>query len=167
MIAKAGVRIGVVSDTHLKERDERLCHVLEEHFRDCDLILHAGDLVDPSVLALFGKRDVRAVFGNADPPEVRQILSDRIVVHLNGFRLGLIHDCEMSTVDGPGIPRGMGSVDCLVFGHTHRPVNFVSGGVLYFNPGSTTSNRISRYNSIGILEIGRTITGQIIELRDN
>lgn len=161
------MRIGVVSDTHLTGHDEKLGQVLEDHFRDCDLILHAGDLVDPSVLDLFGRKDVRAVYGNADPERVKQILSDRMVLDLNGRRLGLIHDCGMSTLNGIEKPQGIGTVDCLVFGHTHRPVNCVKGGVLYFNPGSATSNRFSRFNSVGILEIGKTITGEIIELREN
>jgi uncharacterized protein len=56
-------------------------------------------------------------------------------------------------------------VDCLISGHTHRPFNQVEGGVLRFNPGSATGNRFFPFNTVGVLEIGETITGEIIELR--
>jgi predicted phosphodiesterase len=59
-----------------------------------------------------------------------------------------------------------GHVDCLIFGHTHRPCNRMEGGLLWFNPGSATGNRFFPVNTVGILEVGKTITGAIIELRD-
>jgi predicted phosphodiesterase len=52
------VRIGVLSDTHVYGFNRDLKHIIDEHFSDVDLILHAGDLVDLSVLELCGEMDV-------------------------------------------------------------------------------------------------------------
>ena len=43
------MRIGILSDTHLYNAS-MLPHQVEEVFSDLDLILHAGDIYDPSVL---------------------------------------------------------------------------------------------------------------------
>ena len=61
------MRIGVISDTHLPGYDKKLKTIVERYFRDVDLILHAGDLVDLGVLEVFGNRPVKAVCGNMDP----------------------------------------------------------------------------------------------------
>jgi uncharacterized protein len=38
-------------------------------------------------------------------------------------------------------------------------------GVYFFNPGSAVDKRFAKNRSIGILEIGREITGRIITIR--
>lgn len=160
------MKIGVIADTHLKSCDEKLRIIFEDYFSDVGLILHAGDLVDISVLDAFEGKEVKAVCGNMDPPEVKKMLPDKLVLDLNGYKVGLIH--------GWGIPFGMekklrrefGDIDCMVYGHTHRAVNRVRGNVLFFNPGSATDKRFSENNTIGILEINDKITGKIIEIKD-
>ena len=159
------MKIGVISDTHLKGYDERLKRIFEDHFSDVDLILHAGDLIDISVLDMFEGKEIKAVYGNMDPPEVRKILPDKLVLDVKGYKVGLIH--------GWGTPFGMerklrkefDDIDCLVYGHTHKAVNRVRDNILFFNPGSATERRFSTRNTIGILEINDKITGKIIELR--
>ncbi|MBP7766082.1 MAG: metallophosphoesterase [Syntrophaceae bacterium] len=164
MMKQKTVRIGVVSDTHLSGFDENLKKNIDEHFSDVDLVFHAGDLVDLCVLDLFGDTEVRAVSGNMDNRRVREALPDERVMEIGGFRIGLIH--------GWGSPEGLerkladklGKVDCIVFGHTHCPVNKVIDGIYFFNPGSAVDRRMARFRSLGILEIGRDITGRIIPL---
>lgn len=159
------MKIGVISDTHLKGYDDRLRTIMEDYFCDVSLILHAGDLVDISVLDAFDGKEVKAVFGNMDPPEVKKILPDKLVLDLNGYKIGLIH--------GWGIPFGIekklrekfDDIDCLVYGHTHKAVNMIKDNVLFFNPGSAIDKRFSKNNTIGILEISDKITGEIIEVR--
>ncbi|MDO9529200.1 MAG: metallophosphoesterase family protein [Syntrophales bacterium] len=159
------MKIGVISDTHLKSYDDRLGIIMEDYFGDVGLILHAGDLVDISILDAFDGKEVKAVCGNMDPPEVKKLLPDKLVLDLNGYKVGLIH--------GWGIPFGIekklrkkfGDIDCLVYGHTHRAVNMVKDNVLFFNPGSAIDKRFSENNTIGILEISDKITGEIIELK--
>jgi putative phosphoesterase len=160
------VKIGVISDTHLRGYDEKLRRILEHPFEGVDLVLHAGDLTDLAVLDVFDRKEVRAVCGNADPLRVRSLLPDHLVLDINGFRLGLVHVCGMFPRMDEAMEKKFGRVDCIIFGHTHRPFNRLEKGVLCFNPGSATGNRFFPFNSVGVLEVGKTITGKIVELRD-
>lgn len=160
------MKIGVISDTHLRGYDKRLQRILEHPFQDADLILHAGDLTDLAVLEIFDRKEVRAVYGNADPPAVRSLLSNQLVLDVKGFRLVMSHAGGLASVPDEMMKERYGRVDCLICGHTHRPFNQVEGGVLLFNPGSATGNRFSPVNTVGLLEIGQTIKGEIIELID-
>jgi uncharacterized protein len=158
------VKIGVISDTHLTSCDERLTRLLKDHFRDVDLILHAGDLVDIRVLDAFADKDVKAVCGNMDPHSVRQLLPKKLVLELNNYKVGLIHGWGMPFGIEKKLLKEIGHVDCLVYGHTHRARNAVRDGILFFNPGSATDTRFASRNTIGMLEIGEGIKGEIIEL---
>ncbi|HPC85088.1 MAG TPA: metallophosphoesterase family protein [Smithellaceae bacterium] len=159
------VKIGVLSDTHVHGFDPNLKRIIDENFSEVDLIFHAGDLVDVSVLQLFGEKDVKAVYGNMDGPQVREALPEQMILDIGGFRVALIH--------GWGSPAGMeqklaqklGKVDCIVFGHTHYPVNAKIDGVYFFNPGSAMDRRFARNRSVGILEVGSEINGRIINLK--
>ena len=53
-------------------------------------------------------------------------------------------------------------VDCVVFGHSHRPFNEIIDGMLMFNPGSCTDPRREPRPSCGILHVGDTVTGEIL-----
>lgn len=161
------MKIGVISDTHLTGCDGTLKASLANHFDDVDWVVHAGDLVDLAVLDLFAPKKVFAVHGNCDPGRVRSLLPGQRTLDVGGFRLLVVHDAG-SVGGGAGEPQNpVASCDCLVFGHTHRPVNRTAAGVLYFNPGSATHNRCSPVATVGILEIGTEIRGEIIELRKN
>jgi hypothetical protein len=160
------VKIGVISDTHLSCCDERLTCLLKDYFRDADLVLHAGDLVDIRVLDAFVGKEVKAVCGNMDLPSVRQALPKKLVFELNNYKVGLIHGWGMPLGIERKLLKEIGRVDCLVYGHTHRATNAVKDGILFFNPGSATDTRFASRNTIGILEIGDRIRGEIIELKN-
>jgi putative phosphoesterase len=158
------IKIGVISDTHLTRPDEKLKNILDEQFRDVSLILHTGDLVDLSVLAVFGDKEVKAVYGNMDYPSVKEKLPEQLIFEIKGFKLGLIH--------GWGAPWGLerkllerlGKVDCIVYGHTHKPLNQIIDDVLFFNPGSAVDKRFAASRTIGILEIDKDVSGRIINI---
>jgi len=158
------VKIGVISDTHLSGYDDRLRRLLDNHFNDVSLILHAGDLVDIRVLDSFAGKEVKAVCGNMDTQSVRQSLPDRLIINLHNYRIGIIHGWGMPFGIEKKLLREIGRVDCLVYGHTHRAANEVRDGILFFNPGSATDKRFASRNTIGILEGGEKINGKIIEL---
>jgi putative phosphoesterase len=158
------IKIGVISDTHLAGADERLKKIIAEHFSDVNLILHAGDLVNLSVLDMFEDKEVKAVCGNMDYPSVKENLPEQLIFEIKGFKFGLIH--------GWGAPWGMekkllerlGKLDCIVYGHTHKPANHKIDDVLFFNPGSAVDRRFSASRTIGILEIDKDIQGRIINI---
>jgi putative phosphoesterase len=163
MIMEAGkVKIGVISDTHLPGYDKGLKNIIDKHFGDADLIVHAGDLVDLRVLDMFAGREIKAVCGNMDYSRVKEELPEQLIFEIKGFQLGIIH--------GWGSPAGieerllarLGQLDCIVYGHTHIPVCHKKGGVFFFNPGSPTDKRFAPHRSIGVLEIDKDIKGRII-----
>ena len=164
MMEKEKVKIGVISDTHLCGYDTRLARVVAQHFKDVDFILHAGDLVDLSVLDIFADIEVKAVSGNMDNMPVKDKLPEQLIVEIKGFTIGLIH--------GWGSPLGiegkllakLGNVNCLVYGHTHKPSNYKEKSILFFNPGSAVDKRFANTRTIGILEIDKGIKGRIISI---
>lgn len=160
------MKIGVISDTHLRHCDERLRRIVETHFQDVDMILHAGDLVSVDVLDAFAGRDVKAVCGNMDGGDVRRTLSEKMLFEAAGFRIGLIHGWGMPFGIEKKLRKQFDRIDCLVYGHTHHASIVSRDGILYFNPGSATDRRFAKTNTIGILELGERIDGKIINLSD-
>lgn len=161
------LRIGVLSDTHLHGLSEGgavIQRLVDRYFRGTELLLHAGDVVDPDVLAVLDDRPLYVVRGNLDP-FVRGVPQKR-VVEIGGFRIGLVH--------GWGAPDGLAEkvlgefrgedLDCLVFGHSHMPCCQRRDGLLLFNPGSPTDRRRAPFHSVGILELGEDIEGRIINI---
>lgn len=160
-------RIGVLADTHLENLKNGVSFLEEIHerfFRDCSLILHAGDVINPDIFIAFEGIPVYAVRGNMDPA-VGDIPVKR-VVGVGDHRIGLIH--------GWGAPKGIEkrvvrefdgqNLDVIVYGHSHYPANHVREGLLLFNPGSATQKRRAENCSVGILEISDGISGRIIEI---
>lgn len=159
------VKIGVLSDTHVHGFDPNLKRIIDENFSGVDLIFHAGDLVDLSVLQLFGSKEVKAVCGNMDGLQVREALPEQAIIDIGGFRIALIHGWGSPSGLEAKLARRLGKADCIVFGHTHYPVNKKIDGIYFFNPGSAMDRRFARHRSIGILEVGSDINGSIINLK--
>ena len=62
----------VLADTHIPRRAKVLPESLLSHLERADLILHAGDLMDPALLdELATYTPVLAVRGNLDTPEAK------------------------------------------------------------------------------------------------
>lgn len=158
------VKIGVISDTHLDDYDETLKIQIDEHFRDVDMILHAGDMVDLRVLKIFGNKEVKAVCGNMDNYSIRQKFPEHLLFEIRGFKFLLVH--------GWGSPWGLEEkissrfkdVDCVVYGHTHKPANHKKDNILFFNPGSAVDRFFNSSKTVGILEIDKDISGRIIKI---
>ena len=160
-------RILVLSDTHLADTHESrlfLRSLIDMVAEPIDMIFHAGDVVAPELLEVFSDLPCHVVRGNMDSasPDV----PIKKVIDVKGFKIGLIH--------GWGAAEGLENrilqeflfhpLDCLVYGHSHRPVCKNYKGTLMFNPGSATDRRNMSYHSIGLLEIGSDIQGSIIRL---
>ncbi len=75
------MEIAIVADTHMPRGSRRLPEACVARLRAADLIIHAGDLIEFSVLEeLRGYGRVIAVHGNVDDPEVRMALPAVAVV---------------------------------------------------------------------------------------
>lgn len=158
------MKIGVISDTHLRKATPELCELQHTVFADVSLILHAGDLTELEVLDAFSDKEVVAVQGNMDSHAVRNQLPAREVIEIEGFRIGITHG-----LGNPfGMPRKLAgtfdNVDVIVYGHTHRSDNQVRDGVLFFNPGAFSGGfPFFRGRSVGILTLGQSVSGRIIK----
>lgn len=162
------MKIGVISDTHLRGPDDRLLAIIRKYFSDSDMVLHAGDLVDIRVLSAFGDKEVVAVCGNMDPPRVEDEIPHKRVLEIGRFRIGLIHGWGSPHDLEDRIRGEFDQVDCIVYGHSHCPANHVREGILFFNPGTAFDGRRAASNTVGILEVGETaITGRIITIDED
>lgn len=158
------IRIGVISDTHVGRPTEELKALLHGSFKEVETILHAGDLTELAVLEAFAGKNILAVCGNMDAESARKQLPTRRVFQAGKFTIGLTH--------GGGGPQGIeermakefGKVDCIVYGHTHNPSQGKRQGIFFFNPGAFGRGRGLSSRTVGILDLGEEISGQIIYL---
>lgn len=158
------MKIGVISDTHLREVSDELKRIEREHLSCTDLVLHAGDVVSAEVVRFFKRRNFRGVHGNMDPPEVRSLLPEKEIIELGRYRLGLIHGWGASRGLEDRIAECFQGVDIIVYGHSHEPANHVKSGILFFNPGTATGYSGSGLHTLGMLELNDRVHGEIIPL---
>jgi hypothetical protein len=147
--------IGVIADTHVGEFLDALPQGALDALAGSDLILHAGDLSDGSVIRTLERiAPVIAVRGDHDLPSAPH-LPRRAVVQVGRHRIGLIHGKRRSTdalvvaahaAAGRRIgwdagrmramARSFRDVDAVVFGHWHEAAIARVDGVLVMNPGA-------------------------------
>lgn len=143
-------RVGVVSDTHGRLRAELL-----ERFSDVELVLHAGDVVDPAHLdELSIIAPVRAVWGNMDGPDLRRRLPEERTLLVGGMRLAMRHGHQGLAMDE--LASRFPGARILIHGHTHEPRWEESGGIVVLNPGSA-----------GPLRPGKPVTAARLLLSDD
>ena len=157
------ITIGVLSDTHLLEPDQRFREKIRLCFEDADMILHAGDLTSLSVLDVFGSREVHAVHGNMCSPKTRQTLPANKIIEVQGFRIGLFHGAGFMHNTEERLFDAFGPIDCIVYGHTHKPVCHLFGPTLMVNPGSfTATGPYGAWGTYAILTVDeKSIQGRI------
>jgi len=160
------MKIGVISDTHVPGAARALPPAVFEIFKGVDLILHAGDIVESSVLdELDVIAPVEAVAGNMDDNELHLLLPAKKVLTLGRFTVGLTHGKYRIDLQKEMIRKDFGKVDLIVYGHSHTPFWGKVGDVLFLNPGSPTDNRYAPYHSVALLTVGDALTAEIIRLQ--
>lgn len=152
----APLLVGVLSDTHVNERGARkLPPEVPALFSrlGVGLILHAGDLNALPILdRLRAVAPVLAVRGNSDLPETRAALPARIDLTIGGRTFALIHGDAGPTANRAADALA-GTVECVVYGHSHVPRMEMVRGTLMFNPGSPTDKRWWPDYSVGLLRV--------------
>ena len=155
-------RYGVLSDTHMMAPDDEWLEAVNRAFKGLDAILHAGDITNLSVLDALAPTRVLAVAGNMDSGAAAMTLPVSRIIEAEGKKIGLIHGWGAKEGLEDKVRSHFDRVDCIVFGHSHRPTNYKKGGVLFFNPGSARPG--GGAPTAGILTVDKEISGSIIEL---
>lgn len=158
------MKIGVISDTHIRSSAKLLPNIIYKEFDGVDMILHAGDiLIEEVVIELETIAPVYAVAGNNDSYEMLYKYGSKRIIEANGKRIGLTHGTGGRRTFMNAYAEFYGNnVDCVVYGHSHKPHNEVIDGVLFFNPGSPISRRFEPRYSLGVLYVDEDIRGKII-----
>jgi len=147
----------LVADTHLGAgAASRLTDRIATELAVADLVLHAGDITDRTVLAaLADHAPVRAVKGNNDHGID---LPERVVVSVEGCAFAIVHDSGPATGRTARLRRWFPDADVVVFGHSHvpwhetdvRPDGHVQHHV---NPGSAMLRRRAPTCTVAHVEV--------------
>lgn len=161
------MKIGVISDTHIANKSEHVPGIILDVFKQMDMVIHAGDMVDLRVVEELKSAcpKIIAVAGNMDQDEVRKRYPEKEVFEISGYKIGVMHGCgsPLNLVELLKNAFKQDKPDIIVFGHSHKPMNEFIDGVLFFNPGSATDFTVE-YNSYGIIEINKEINARIVKI---
>ena len=156
------MRIGLLSDTHIPVAEKGLPLEVAGAFRGVDLILHAGDIYDPSVLD--DLEHIAPVFAARGDDDYLSLTDERVkekhVLKLEGKTLWLVHQRPYYTTPPrwqsrfPTRQENYDIPDIVVFGHEHRTVTQRLDNILFVNPGSPTFlGYRPGLGTVGILDI--------------
>jgi uncharacterized protein len=154
----------VIADTHMPPRARTLPEGLIPHLQRADLILHAGDLMDPTLLEeLAAYAPTRAVRGNLDPPEAG--LPETLEFEFGGARVAMIHDSGTKRGRRSRMQRRFPEARIVVFGHSHIPWLEDQDGLILLNPGSPTDRRRQPAHTFALLRVEDSeVTADILAL---
>ncbi len=138
----------VIADTHVPRRARALPEGLTPHLGRADLVLHAGDLMDPALLEeLAAYAPVKAVWGNLDPPGLPETLE----FEFGGARVAMIHDSGGRRGRRTRLRRRFPDARVVIFGHSHIPFLEDESGLMLLNPGSPTDRRRQPHHTFALL----------------
>jgi len=145
----------VLADTHVSTLSQ-LPRRLTELVREVDRVVHCGDFTGIRVLEELRSlaKDFVGVYGNTDPPEIRQQLPAEATFEVHGKRIAVFHPYW------GGSPRGIEDemvarypdAHVILFGHTHDPLVETRNGILLLNPGQSYPTFITQAQ-VGILKV--------------
>jgi putative phosphoesterase len=137
-------QIGLISDTHGLLRPEAV-----EALHGSHLILHAGDVGSPEILAkLRSIAPVVAIRGNVDTEFWANALPKTEVVTAAGVVFYMLHDVEKLDLN----PETAG-FSIVLSGHSHKAKQEFRGKVLYINPGSAGPRRFTLPITVARLDL--------------
>ena len=148
------LRLLLLADTHVPRRARNLPAPVWAEIDRADVVVHAGDWVEPTLLDALLQRltdparerpgRLIGVHGNNDGAELRRRLPEVARAELDGLQLAVVHetgDARGREARCDGDPRFAGAA-ILVFGHSHIPWDTTTPrGLRLLNPGSPTDRR--------------------------
>ena len=176
------MKIGVISHTRTLATEQDLPAQARLALADVDLVLHTGNVGELTFLKSLQDRFglTFAVYGQQDSDEAKRFLEADKVVEFANRRIGMVFATpDLDTTRRlPGFKRQsptnealaealsayFANIDCVLFGHPTKPLNYIHQGILIFNPGPIITPH-GTPGSMGILQItDRAMTGRIVLL---
>ncbi|HZG64810.1 MAG TPA: metallophosphoesterase family protein [Rubrobacteraceae bacterium] len=141
----------ILADTHIPRRARTLPEGLVAYLERADLVLHAGDLIGPSVLEELSAYNApaHAVRGNVDMPGLD--LPEALQLDFGGARIAMIHDSGRKEGRRERVGKRFPEARVVVFGHSHIPFLEDENGLLLLNPGSPTDKRRQPEHTFALL----------------
>ena len=137
-------RLLLLADTHVPKRALALPAEVWRAVGAADIVVHAGDWVEPSLLDDLEQRAARVigVWGNNDGDDLRSRLPEIARVVVDGIRIAVVHETGPAAGREARCDADYPHDDVLVFGHSHIPWDTVTpNGLRLLNPGSPTDRR--------------------------
>lgn len=148
------ISVGILSDTHLYSATSSFQQQCSRAFNGCEVIIHAGDLTDISILQAFSGKEIHAVCGNTCNRSVQQVLPREKVITLKGYTIAITHGTGPRHNIEDRVYDRFPTADCIIFGHSHLPLCKKLGSTLLINPGSfQATGRYGAGPSYGLLQI--------------
>lgn len=145
-------KIGIISDTHGLLRPEVM-----EILKTCDYIFHGGDINRPEILdQLRPLASIYAVRGNNDK-EWAEGLAKTLRFTIEGVEFFMTHNKKDVSWD-------LGTVQVVIFGHTHKYLEQNIDGRLWLNPGSCGKRRSDQEITMAVMTVekGKYQTEKIV-----
>jgi putative phosphoesterase len=164
------MQIGLISDTHQPSDRKFLWEEIRTVFAGADLILHAGDIVEPVVLDWLGEiAPVLAAKGNNDFGWVDPRVKEQQIIDVAGHRLAMMHDMPESLPIDYLLSKYLCGErpEIVITGHTHVELMDYRDGVLQINPGSATHPHFwsTRLGTVGLIELSpNSVEARIMRL---
>jgi putative phosphoesterase len=158
-------RLLLLADTHVPKRARRLPDAVWDAVGSADVVVHAGDWVEPALLEELERRSRRlvGVFGNNDGAELRRRLPEVARATVGGVRFAVVHETGDAKHRERRCEQAYGDVDVLVFGHSHIPWDTVTpGGLRLLNPGSPTDRRRQPHCTYMTLTVDDGAIGDVV-----
>jgi uncharacterized protein len=163
--------IGIMSDTH-DDIVQTKKAVATFNRKKVEQVLHAGDIISPFMIDTFKelKAPLTGVFGNNDGDRAllerksallpsTKIAGTFARIDLGGMRIGLVHGNDRDLLE---TLTASGSLDLLVYGHTHRPEIRKEGALLVVNPGEVYGHLTGR-STVALVDTV-TRSGEIVDI---
>jgi putative phosphoesterase len=137
-------RLLLLADTHVPKRARGLSDDVLAAIETADVVFHAGDWVDVSLLDYLETAAKRliGVWGNNDGADLRARLPEVAAEVIDGIRFSMIHETGAASGRELRADLAFPDSDVLVFGHSHIPWDTTTPrGLRLLNPGSPTDRR--------------------------
>ena len=163
--------IGIMSDTH-DDIVQTKKAVATFNQKKVEHVLHAGDIISPFMIDTLNElaAPLTGVFGNNDGDRMllekkfgmlpsTKISGTFARIDLGGMRIGLVHGNDRELLE---TLMTCGSLDLLVYGHTHRPEIRKEGTLLVVNPGEVYGHLTGR-STVALVDTV-TRSGEIVDI---